>query len=276
MDIHTDLDGLIQQALADVLAASPSEPSLTELTMANPLSAAQVAAMIDHTLLKPDAGEAQIQKLCAEAVEYGFASVCVHPTWVANCIQLLAGTSIKTCTVIGFPQGATLATVKATETTAVVQLGAQEVDMVLNVGRLKDRDYQTVYADIACVVQVAHGDGALAKVIIETALLTDEEKVVACVIAQQAGADFVKTSTGFNGGGATVADIMLMRRVVGPTLGVKASGGIRTAADARQMIAAGATRIGSSGGVRIVQEWSQEGATATRTDASNASPGDKY
>ncbi|CAN5709414.1 deoxyribose-phosphate aldolase [soil metagenome] len=276
MDIHTDLDGLIQQAIADALAAPSHESSSRELTTASHLSVAQVAAMIDHTLLKPDAGEGQIRQLCAEAIEYGFASVCVHPTWVATCIRLLNNTPVKTCTVIGFPQGATLATVKATETTGVIQLGAQEVDMVLNVGRLKDRDYQTVYADIACVVQAAHGDGALAKVIIETALLTDEEKVTACVIAQQAGADFVKTSTGFNGGGATVADIMLMRQVVGPAIGVKASGGIRTAADARQMIAAGATRIGSSGGVRIVQEWSQALSTSTHTDAPNASSGDRY
>ncbi len=276
MDIHTDIDGLIQQAIADALATAADEPSLIEPADTRQLSTAQVAAMIDHTLLKPDAGEAQIQQLCAEAVEFGFASVCIHPTWVANCVRILAGTSVKTCTVIGFPQGATLATVKATEATEVIQLGAQEVDMVMNVGRLKDRDYQTVFADIACVTQVAHGDGALAKVIIETALLTDEEKVAACVIAQQAGADFVKTSTGFNGGGATVADIRLMRRVVGPAMGVKASGGIRTAADARQMITAGATRIGSSGGVRIVQEWVQESSTSTRAGDPNASTGDSY
>ncbi len=272
MHIQADFDGLIQQAITDALTKGPAVPSPAEQAVATQLTAAQVAAMIDHTLLKPDAGEAQIQQLCAEAVEFGFASVCVHPTWVAICARILANTPVKTCTVIGFPQGATLATVKATETTAVIQLGAQEVDMVLNVGRLKDHDYQNVFADLACVVQVAHGDGALAKVIIETALLTDQEKVAACVLAQQAGADFVKTSTGFNGGGATIADVMLMRRVVGLALGVKASGGIRTAADACQMIAAGATRIGSSGGVRIVQEWS----TSAHAGNLTASTGDSY
>ena len=269
---QASLEALIQQALHIATDIAQAEASPVDQADASQLTAAQVAALIDHTLLKPDARAAQIHQLCQEAVEYGFASVCVHPTWVALCAELLAGTPVKTCTVIGFPMGATLATVKATETTDVLQLGAQEVDMVLNVGRLRDRDLLLVYADIASVVHVAHAQGALAKVIIETALLTAEDKVAACVIAQQAGIDFVKTSTGFNGGGATVADVRLMRQVVGPHIGVKASGGIRTAEDARQMIAAGATRIGTSGGIRIVQDWSAR----LGAGAGQASTGDNY
>ncbi len=269
---QSSLEVLIEQALPAALRAAQSEASSTDSEAASVLTTAQVAAMIDHTLLKPDAGVAQIRQLCVEAIDYGFASVCVHPTWVATCVEALAGTPVKTCTVIGFPQGATLASVKATETTEVLNLGAQEVDMVLNVGRLKDRDYLLVYADIASVAHVAQAEGAVAKVIIETALLTDEEKVAACIIAQQAGAHFVKTSTGFNGGGATAADIRLMRQVVGPEMGVKASGGVRTALDAINMIAAGATRIGTSGGVRIVQDW------AARANANDhqASAGETY
>ena len=269
---QANLEALIQQAIDSAIDRPPTEPILADRTTARQLTSAQVAALIDHTLLKPDAKMAQLEQLCAEAIEYSFASVCVHPTWVAVCVEILAGTGIKTCTVIGFPMGATLASVKATETTEVLQLGALEVDMVLNVGRLRDRDYLLVYADIASVVNVAHAQDALAKLIIETALLTDEEKVAACVIAQQAGIDFVKTSTGFNGGGATVADVRLMRQVVGAQIGVKASGGIRTADDARQMIEAGATRIGTSGGVRIVQDWSAR----TSTGASQPGLGDTY
>lgn len=220
------------------------------------LSASQIAALIDHTLLKPDASEGQIRQLCAEAVQYGFASVCVNATWVALCAELLTGSPCKVCTVIGFPLGATLATVKAFESRQAINLGAQEVDMVLNVGRLKSGQHEQVFADIAGVVEVAHGSGALVKVILETALLSEEEKIVACILVQRAGADFVKTSTGFGGGGATEADIRLMRRVVGPQMGVKASGGVRTAADALKLVAAGATRIGASAGVQIVQSLS--------------------
>ena len=212
-----------------------------------------MAATIDHTLLKPDAGEAQIRQLCQEARAFGFASVCVNPTWVALCAELLADSPVKTCTVAGFPLGATLTSVKAAETSAVIGLGAQEVDMVLNVGRLKDGAYALVYDDIAAVVAAAHPHGVLVKVIIETFLLTDAEKVAASLLTQRAGADFVKTATGFNGGGATVADVRLMRRTVGPTMGVKAAGGIRTGADAVQMIAAGATRLGASAGVKIIE-----------------------
>ena len=215
---------------------------------------AALARLIDHTLLKPEAGEDQIRTLCEEALHYGFASVCVYPTWVPLCVDLLLGSTVKTCTVIGFPMGATLPAVKAYEVDQVAQLGAQEVDMVLSVGRLRDGDYRTVDRDIAAVADAAQENGVLLKVIIETGLLTEEQKVAACVIAEGAGASFVKTSTGFNGGGATVADIALMRRLVGSRLGVKASGGIRTAADALSMVAAGASRIGASAGVHIMQE----------------------
>jgi deoxyribose-phosphate aldolase len=218
---------------------------------------AQMAAFIDHTLLKPDAVEDQVRQLCAEAVAYGFASVCVNATWAPLCAGLLAGAYSKVCTVVGFPLGATLTAVKAFEAEHVLALGAHEVDMVINVGRLKGGQYAEVYTDIAAVTQTAHAHGALLKVIIETALLTPRDKVAACVLSQQAGADFVKTSTGFSGGGATVEDVRLMRRLVGPHLGVKASGGVRTAAETRQLIAAGATRIGASAGVQIVRELSE-------------------
>ena len=268
--IQTSLTALIEQAIQAVQQGTALNP--VPVGVLSPSTPAQIAALIDHTLLKPEAREAQIRQLCREAIEYGFASVCIHPTWVTTCASMLAGSPVKVCTVIGFPLGATLGVVKATETQAVIQLGAQEVDMVINVGRLKDQRYEDVYTDIAGVAQMAHANGALAKVIIETALLTTEEKIAACVISQQAGADFVKTSTGFSGGGATVDDIRLMRQVVGPTLGVKASGGIRTAVDAQQMVAAGATRIGASAGVRIVQDWSAQ----TDADAPAAVTGDAY
>lgn len=230
---------------------------------------AALARLIDHTLLKPEAGEDQIRALCAEALQYGFASVCVNPTWVPLCAQLLAESTVKTCTVVGFPLGATLPAVKAYEVDQVAQLGAQEVDMVLSVGRLRDGDYRAVERDIAAVADAAQENGLLLKVIIETGLLTDEQKIAACVIAEEAGANFVKTSTGFNGGGATVADIALMRRLVGTRLGVKASGGIRTAADALSMVAAGANRIGASAGVQIVRDLAgaATGPAATQLDS---------
>lgn len=243
------LAALIQEKTHQVFATDTADAEVTT----PPLSAAQMARYIDHTLLKPEATEPQIRQLCQEALTYGFASVCVNPTWVAHCAELLAGSAVKTCTVAGFPLGATLTEVKAAETAAVTRHGAQEVDMVLNVGRLKDGAYQVVYDDIAAVVAAAKPQGVIVKVIIETFLLTDAEKVAASVLTQAAGADFVKTATGFNGGGATVADVRLMRRTVGPVLGVKAAGGIRTTLDAQQMIAAGATRLGASAGVKIMQ-----------------------
>jgi deoxyribose-phosphate aldolase len=214
----------------------------------------QVARLIDHTLLKADATQDQIAQLCYEARTYHFASVCINPTHVRLAAQLLKGSDVKVCTVIGFPLGASTAAVKAYETQQAIRDGATEIDMVINIGALKSNDYKVVHEDIAAVVRTAHAANALVKVIIETALLTDEEKVIASQLARAAGADFVKTSTGFGPGGATVEDVALMRRVVGPAIGVKASGGVRNYADTRAMIGAGATRIGASAGVAIVSE----------------------
>ncbi|MBN2678170.1 MAG: deoxyribose-phosphate aldolase [Anaerolineaceae bacterium] len=212
-----------------------------------------MAGLIDHTLLKPDATHDQIAQLCFEARKYNFASVCINPTHVKLCAELLKGSQVKVCTVIGFPLGATSPEVKVFEAQNAIQHGASEIDMVINIGALKARDLELVARDIHGVVTAGHASGALVKVIIETALLTEEEKVMACLLAKEAGADYVKTSTGFSGGGATVEDITLMRQTVGPTIGVKASGGIRTREDAEKMVAAGATRIGASAGVKIVQ-----------------------
>ncbi|HNS38974.1 MAG TPA: deoxyribose-phosphate aldolase [Promineifilum sp.] len=213
-----------------------------------------IARLIDHTLLKADASQDQIAQLCYEARTHHFASVCINPTNVRLCAQLLKGSDVKVCTVVGFPLGATSTPAKAYETQQAIRDGATEIDIVINVGALKSRDYKAVYEDIAAVVSVTHAANDLVKVIIETALLTDEEKVIACQLSKAAGADFVKTSTGFGPGGATVDDVALMRRVVGPSLGVKASGGVRNYADAQAMVAAGATRIGASAGVAIVAE----------------------
>lgn len=216
----------------------------------------QLAAMIDHTLLKPDATPDQIAQLCYEARKYGFASVCVNPSHVKLCAELLKNAAVKVCTVIGFPLGATAPDVKAFETAKALDDGATEIDMVINIGALKSNDYDMVAKDIAGVVRVSHARGAIVKVILETALLSREEKIAACLISKEAGADFVKTSTGFGGGGATVEDVTLMREVVGPTMGVKASGGVRDYDDAQKMVAAGATRIGASAGVKIVSQAS--------------------
>jgi deoxyribose-phosphate aldolase len=217
-------------------------------------SARDWASLIDHTLLKPEASDDDIKQLCAEAARYHFASVCVNPTWVRVAACALQGSGVPVCTVIGFPLGATLPDVKAYEARRAIQDGAREVDMVINVGALKSGDDCLVEHDIHSVVEAAHEYSVTTKVIIETALLTDDEKVRACQAAKRAGADFVKTSTGFSKGGATVADILLMRRTVGPDLGVKASGGVKNLEDARAMVEAGATRIGASVGVKIAQE----------------------
>jgi len=219
-----------------------------------------LARMIDHTLLKPDATPDQIAQLCFEARKHGFAAVCVNPAWVRLCTQLLQGCPVKVCTVIGFPLGATAPEAKVFECRNAIEQGAVEIDMVINIGALKARDLTLVTRDIRGVVTAAHTGGAIVKVIIEAVLLTDEEKTIACLLAKEAGADFVKTSTGFAGGGATVHDVELMRRVVGPELGVKAAGGVRTHADAERMLKAGATRIGASAGVKIVQGASSEKA----------------
>ena len=214
------------------------------------------AALIDHTLLKPEATESDIKKLCEEAAQFGFASVCVNPGWVQRAVQFLKGSNVPVCTVIGFPLGATLSDVKAYEARRAIFNGAEEVDMVINIGALKSGDDCLVEDDIRAVVDAAHENHILCKVIIETALLTDDEKVRACVAAKNAGADFVKTSTGFAKGGATADDVSLMRRTVGSALGVKASGGVKGIDDARAMFEAGATRIGASVGVKIAQEAS--------------------
>jgi len=215
------------------------------------MTTTNIAAMIDHTLLKPEATREQIEALCQEAKEYSFASVCVNPTWVSAANELLQGSGVMVCTVIGFPLGATTSETKAFETKNAIEHGADEVDMVINIGALKGHNDELVEKDIRAVVEAAKGK-AHTKVIIETSLLTKEEKIRACELAVKAGADFVKTSTGFSTGGATAEDIALMRKTVGPNLGVKASGGVRSTEDVQKMIEAGATRIGASSSIAIV------------------------
>lgn len=222
----------------------------------------EVATMIDHTLLKPDATASEVETLCAEAAQFGFATVCVNPTWVRLAAQRLRGTSVGVCAVVGFPLGATTASVKQYETRSVIFDGAREVDMVINIGALKSGDLRTVERDIEAVTIPCRDAGVLSKVIIETALLTDDEKVAACTLAKAAAADFVKTSTGFAKAGATAADVALMRRVVGSDMGVKAAGGVRDLAGLQAMVAAGASRVGASAGVRIVQE--SQGTAASK------------
>jgi deoxyribose-phosphate aldolase len=213
-----------------------------------------IAAMIDHTLLKPDATRQEIEDLCREAAQFGFATVCVNPAWVALAARRLVGTSVGVCSVVGFPLGATTADVKGYETRRAIFDGAREIDMVINVGALKSGDLRTVERDIEAVVAPCRDCSVLSKVIIEAALLTDDEKVTACTLAKAAGADYVKTSTGFGPGGATAADVALMRRVVGADMGVKAAGGVRDLEALKAMVAAGATRVGASAGVKIVQQ----------------------
>ncbi len=279
---EADLDRIIEQITRNVLVlleddaggrSSPEAPALSAHNYADRVQpvvhagADRIATtlgvaptdgdlghMIDHTLLKADATQDEIARLCFEARKHSFASVCVNPSYVRLCAQLLKGSPVVVCTVVGFPLGATPTEVKVYETQQAIREGAREVDMVINVGAVKSRDYEVVRHDIAAVAHACHADSALLKVIIEAALLNDEEKVIACQLAKVAGADYVKTSTGFGPGGATAADVALMRRVVGPSIGVKAAGGIRTLAEAQQMIAAGASRIGASASVKIMQE----------------------
>lgn len=217
------------------------------------MSTQNIASYIDHTILNPDAAATDIARICAEAVKYSFKSVCVNPIWVATVSEALAGSGVLTCSVIGFPFGATPTASKVFEAKTVVADGANEVDMVINIAAAKAGDEEALVADISAIAQAVHDGGAILKVIIETALLSDHEKVLACRASVRAGADFVKTSTGFAGGGATVADVALMRATVGPDVGVKASGGVRSLETAHAMIAAGATRLGSSSGVAIVE-----------------------
>ncbi len=235
---------------------------------------AGIAGVIDHTLLKPEASREDIRKLCQEAARFGFASVCINPCYVALAAELLRTTSVKVCTVAGFPLGATLSQVKIHEAEEAIKLGAQEIDMVINIGALKSAEDDVVEADIRGVVEASHRGGAICKVILETALLTIEEKVRACVAAKKAGADFVKTSTGFSTAGATAEDVALMRAVVGSEIGVKAAGGVRTLEDLKKMVCAGATRIGASASVRIMEQAG--GSPPPPAAAASTSPAVSY
>jgi deoxyribose-phosphate aldolase len=226
-----------------------------------------LANMIDHTLLKPDATPEKVTQLCMEARKYNFASVCVNPSYAKLCADLLRGSNVKVCCVVGFPLGATLPEVKVIEAKMAIENGANEIDMVVNIGALKARDSALVARDIRGVVSTGHAAGALVKVILETCLLTDEEKVLGCLLSKEAGADYVKTSTGFSTGGATVKDIMLMRQTVGPEMGIKAAGGISNREDAEKMILAGATRIGASAGVKIIGAAAPEPAATPQPAA---------
>ncbi|HEV2444720.1 MAG TPA: deoxyribose-phosphate aldolase [Candidatus Sulfopaludibacter sp.] len=234
----------------EIIAAGADRVSASEkLTRIDP----SIAALIDHTILKPEATRADVIKVCREARQYNFASVCVNPYWVPLVRAELLGSPVKVCTVVGFPLGATSTEAKVAETAAALRAGAQEIDMVINVGALRSGDHEAVKTDVQQVVKVAHEAHAIVKVILETALLNDNEKAMACTLSKLAGADFVKTSTGFSSGGATAQDVTLMRSVVGPAMGVKASGGIRTLEDLQTMAAAGATRIGASASVKIIE-----------------------
>jgi deoxyribose-phosphate aldolase len=213
-----------------------------------------LASMIDHTILRPEATAYDIERLCGETIRFHFASVCINPSYVPLAVQFLRGNAVPVCTVIGFPLGTTSTAAKAAEAEQALEDGASELDMVLHVGKLKERDYRYVEQDMKAIVECAARHRALVKVILETCLLSEEEKIIACAIVKYSGANFVKTSTGFGKSGATAGDVALMRRVVGPDMGVKASGGIRNRADALAMVHAGANRIGTSAGVIIVSE----------------------
>ncbi len=248
----TDIDSIVAVALESYRTwDSDGRPVASDEEFS--LSREQVARLIDHTQLKPAAGRESIAQLCAEAKEYSFATVCVHSSWAATCIELLRDSSVDVCVVAGFPQGTNLTSVKRFEALESMNIGASEIDMVIQIGRLKDKDYAYVAQDIAEVADACHDKDATLKTIIETCLLTDEEKVAACAIAKAAGADFVKTSTGFNGAGANQRDVALMRHTVGASLGVKAAGGVHNYDELIGMVKAGATRIGASAGVAIVE-----------------------
>jgi deoxyribose-phosphate aldolase len=256
---HSVLDDCCPDRLRGVLDAGATRVGLYATGGAPP----GVAALIDHTLLKPDATRLNIEDLCREAAQFKFATVCINPTWVSLCSRLLSGSGVGVCTVVGFPLGATTGDVKGYETQRAIFDGAREIDMVINIGALKSGDLRVVERDIEAVVSPCRSCGVLSKVIIEAALLTDDEKVTACTLAKAAGADYVKTSTGFASGGATAADVALMRRVVGAEMGVKAAGGVRDLEGMKAMIAAGATRVGASAGVKIVQQARGETPSAT-------------
>lgn len=240
--------------------------------MTMPPTESEIARLIDHTLLKPDATQNEIAKLCAEALQYHFASVCVNPWNVAQAAEILRGSDVKVCTVVGFPLGATLPEVKVFEAQKSIERGAQEIDMVINIGALKSGRLGAVEADIHGVVVASHHGKAICKVIIETCLLTREEKIQASLAAKNAGADFVKTSTGFSTAGATPEDVRLIREAIGPSTGIKAAGGVRTLEDLQNMVAAGATRIGASAGVKIIEQLRSGKSSPTPSTSS----GDKY
>ncbi len=256
---HSVLDDCCPDRLRSVIDAGASRVGVHAIGGAP----SGVASMIDHTLLKPDATRQNIEELCREAAQFKFATVCVNPAWVALAARLLRGSGVGVCSVVGFPLGATTADVKGYETRRAIFDGASEIDMVINVGALKSGDLRVVERDIEAVTASCRECGALSKVIIEAALLTDDEKITACTLAKAAGADYVKTSTGFGPGGATAADVALMRRVVGAEMGVKAAGGVRDLEGVKAMVAAGATRVGASAGVKIVQQARGEKTTAS-------------
>jgi deoxyribose-phosphate aldolase len=255
---HSVLDDCCPDRLRGVIDAGATRVGVHAIGGAP----AGVASLIDHTLLKADATRSNIEELCREAAQFKFATVCVNPTWVALAARLLQGSGVGVCSVVGFPLGATTPDVKGYETQRAIFDGAREIDMVINVGALKSGDLRVAERDIEAVVTPCRACGVLSKVIIEAALLTDDEKVTACTLAKAAGADYVKTSTGFGPGGATAADVALMRRVVGAEMGVKAAGGVRDLEGMKAMIAAGATRVGASAGVKIVQQSRGEKAGA--------------
>jgi deoxyribose-phosphate aldolase len=244
--------------------------------MTMPPTESEIARLIDHTLLKPDATQNEIAKLCAEALQYHFASVCVNPWNVGQAAEILRGSDVKVCTVVGFPLGATLPEVKVFEAQKSIERGAQEIDMVINIGALKSGRFGAVEADIHGVVNASHHGKAICKVIIETCLLTRDEKIQASLTAKNAGADFVKTSTGFSTAGATPEDVRLIRETIGPSTGIKAAGGVRTLEDLQNMVAAGATRIGASAGVKIIEQLRSGKSSAASGASSTAPSGDKY
>jgi deoxyribose-phosphate aldolase len=249
-NLRTEGEGLNVPRAKEIVKAGACRLSACDtLTAIDPA----IAGLIDHTLLRADATRHDIVKICREAGKYNFASVCINPYWVPLAVAELAGSAVKVCTVVGFPLGATSTEAKVAETEAALRVGAEEIDMVQNVGALRSGDFDAVKSDIAAVVEAAHRAGAIVKVILETALLDDNQKVMASMLAKMARADFVKTSTGFGPSGATAHDVELMRLAVGPEMGVKASGGIRTLDDLKKMAAAGATRIGASASVKIVE-----------------------
>ena len=241
-----------------------------------PTTESEIARLIDHTILKSDAAQNEVAKVCAEALQYHFASVCVNPWNVAQAAEILRGSDVKVCGVVGFPLGATLPEVKVFEVQKCIERGAQEIDMVINIGALKSGRVGAVEADIHGVIEASHHGHAICKVIIETCLLTREEKIQASLAAKNAGADFVKTSTGFSTAGATPEDVRLIRETIGPNTGVKAAGGVRTLEDLQKMVEAGATRIGASAGVKIIEQFRSGKSSATPGASSAAPSGDKY